>query len=98
MEAHKAEELGRELGLFDQIKVRAAADPFNVVATVIFFCAVVHTFLATKFNNLAHKYEEEHHAAVSSHQKMYVEGKEPVSFKATMFHFMGRSKQSSVSG
>jgi len=89
MEAHKADELGRELSLFDQIKVRAVADPFNVVATLIFFCAVIHTFLATKFNNLAHKYEVEHRAAVSSHQKMYVEGKEPVSFKATMFHFMG---------
>lgn len=89
MEAHHTEELGHELGLIDQLKIRAAADPFNVVATIIFFLAVVHTFLATTFNKLAHKFEVEHRANVSSHQKMYVEGREPVSFKATLFHFLG---------
>ncbi len=89
MEAHHAEELGHELGLIDQLKIRAAADPFNVVATLIFFLAVVHTFLAGKFNSLAHKYEVEHRANLSSHSKMYVEGREPVSFKATFFHFLG---------
>lgn len=89
MEAHHAEELGHELGLIDQLKIRAAADPFNVVATIIFFLAVAHTFLAAKFNRLAHKYEVEHRAHVSSPDRMFVEGKEPVSFKATLFHFLG---------
>ena len=89
MEAHHAEETGHELGLFDQLKIRAAADPFNVVATLIFFLAVVHTFLATKFNNLAHKFAAAHREKMSSHDKIYVEGREPVSFKATLFHFLG---------
>lgn len=89
MEAHHAEELGHELGLMDQLKIRAAADPFNVVATVIFFLAVAHTFLATKFNNLAHKFHLEHREEMRSNNKMYVEGREPVSFKATIFHFLG---------
>ncbi len=89
LEAHHAEEAGHELSLVEKLKVRAAADPFNVVATVIFFCAVVHTFLCAKFNHLAHKYEVEHREAVSTHNKIYVEGKEPVSFKATLFHFLG---------
>jgi len=89
MEAHHVEELGHELGLIDQLKLRAAADPFNVVATLMFFFAVVHTFLATTFNKMAHKFEDEHRAKMSSHDKMYVEGKEPVSFKATLFHFLG---------
>ncbi len=89
MEAHQAKELGHELGLIDQLKIRAAADPFNVVATVIFFLAVIHTFLATSFNKLAHKYEVEHRAHISSHERIYVEGKAPVSFKATLFHFLG---------
>jgi len=89
MEAHYAEELGHELGLIDQLKIRAAADPFNIVATVIFFLAVVHTFLATTFNKMAHKYEVEHRAKFSSHDKIYVEGRDPVSFKATLFHFLG---------
>jgi hypothetical protein len=89
MEAHYAEELGHELGLIEQLKIRAAADPFNVVATIIFFFAVVHTFLATTFNKMAHKFEHEHRANVSSHNRIYVEGREPVSFKATLFHFLG---------
>lgn len=89
MEQHHAEQVGHELDLIDQIKLRAAADPFNVVATVIFFLAVCHTFLAATFNKLAHKYEVEHRNAVSSHHHIYVEGKEPVSFKATLFHFLG---------
>jgi len=89
MEHAHAEDIGHELGLFDQLKLRAAADPFNVVATVIFFLAVCHTFLAATFNKLAHKYEAEHRNAISSHNQIYVEGKESVSFKATLFHFLG---------
>jgi Na+/H+ antiporter NhaD/arsenite permease-like protein len=89
MEAHHVEELGHELGLIEQLKIRAAADPFNVVATIIFFLAVVHTFLATTFNKMAHKFEVEHRANVSSHERIYVGGRQPVSFKATLFHFFG---------
>lgn len=89
MEAHQAEELGHELGLLDQLKIRAKADPFNIVATVIFFLAVVHTFLATTFNKMAHEFEVAHRAKMSSNNKVYVEGREPVSFKATLFHFLG---------
>ena len=89
MEAHHAEELGHELGLIEQLKIRAAADPFNVVATIIFFFAVVHTFLATSFNKMAHKFDLEHRADVSMHNRIYVEGRQPVSFKATLFHFLG---------
>ncbi|MFT4901148.1 MAG: hypothetical protein ACI81V_000415, partial [Lentimonas sp.] len=59
------------------------------VATVIFFLAVCHTFLAAKFNKMAHHYAVEHRAALGAHQRVYVEGKEPVSFKATLFHFLG---------
>jgi Na+/H+ antiporter NhaD/arsenite permease-like protein len=89
METHLAEERGHEIGLFERLKIRAAVDPFNVVATSIFFLAVIHTFLAVKFNKLAHKYEAEHRQNLISHQKRYVQGKEPVSFKATLFHFLG---------
>lgn len=89
MEQHHAEETGHELGLIDRLKLRAEADPFNVVATVIFFLAVCHTFLAAKFNKLAHDFEVKHRNAMSSHDLLYVEGKAPVSFKATLFHFLG---------
>ena len=89
MEAHHVEEFGHELGLIEQLKIRAGADPFNVVATIIFFLAVVHTFLAKTFNKMAHKFELEHRVNVSSDERIYVEGRQPVSFKATLFHFLG---------
>jgi len=92
LQAERAAELGiapEELGILEILRVRIAADPFNLVATLIFFGAVAHTFLATKFNSLAHKFEHAHRERVNSHKKIYVEGREPVSFKATLFHFLG---------
>lgn len=89
MEESAAEDLGRDLGLFERLKLRATADPFNLVASIIFFLAVVHTFLASKFNQMAHRFEAVHRERTSSHNKVYVEGRDPVSFKATLFHFLG---------
>lgn len=89
MEDLRAKERGHELGLIERLTMRAAADHFNVVATLIFFLAVIHTFMASKFNKLAHKFEAKHRASLSSQRLYYVEGREPVSFKATLFHFLG---------
>jgi len=89
MEVQRALELGRELGLIERLKLRAAADPFNAIGTLIFLLAVTHTFMASKFNKMAHRFEAEHRTSLSSQQLFYVEGKEPVSFKATLFHFLG---------
>src|SRR5688500_5003821 len=41
-------------GLIEVLKARAAAEPFNVVATMIFLLAITHTFLASKFMHIAH--------------------------------------------
>lgn len=90
MEQHAAEQADVEtLGMVDRLVLRAKADPFNVVATLVFFAAVIHTFLASSFNKLAHKYEAAHQDFLKNHDKVYVEGKQPVSFKATLCHFLG---------
>ncbi|MEM8866775.1 MAG: putative Na+/H+ antiporter [Verrucomicrobiota bacterium] len=89
LEAQYVEESGEALGLFGQLKLRAKADLFNVFSTIIFFLAVCHTFLASKFKKLAHDFERAHHIRTSSQNFNYVEGKAPVSFKATVFHFLG---------
>lgn len=89
MEQEKAEEVGHPLSLFEQLSLRASADPFNAVATLIFLLAICHTFLAAKFNKLAHHYEHLHEQKIKNHQQVYVDGKKPVSFKATLFHFLG---------
>lgn len=88
-EAHKAEELDRDLTLIETLKLRAAEDPFNVIATVIFFLAIGHTFIAGSLMKLAHKYEHEHDHKVEKGEIPHVGEKRPVSFKATLFHFLG---------
>ncbi len=75
--------------IWERLKVRAAEDPFNVFATVIFFLAVAHTFAATRFNRMAHKIEKEHKRRWAASGGGEVGGKEPVSFKATVLHFLG---------
>lgn len=89
MEAAYVAQSEHPIRLFDQLKIRAAADPFNLVATVIFFLAVIHTFLASSFNRLAHRFEIAHRANLKAQHKVYVDGKDPVSFRVTVFHFLG---------
>ena len=45
-------------GVWEVIKARAAAEPFNVVVTVIFALAVVHTFFCPKFLHASHVAEK----------------------------------------
>lgn len=90
LESHRAQELGHELGLWERLTLRAKADPFNVYATVIFLLAITHTFLAPRFNRMAHHFEKIHkHQWEASEQSKLPGAKEPVSFKATVFHFLG---------
>lgn len=46
------------LGVFEILARRAASEPLLVVASAIFFLALVHTFLAPKILALAHRLEE----------------------------------------
>jgi len=41
---------------------RIKVNPFNLVGTLIFLCAIIHTFLASKFMELSHRLEHEHDA------------------------------------
>jgi hypothetical protein len=42
------------------LKNRIKQEPFNLVATIIFLCAIIHTFLTSRFLAIAHKWEKEH--------------------------------------
>ena len=48
--------------LWQRLAGRVAAEPFNLVATVIFFLAICHTFFASKFLSVAHDYEHRYDA------------------------------------
>jgi hypothetical protein len=41
---------------------RIQAEPFNLVGTLIFLGAIIHTFLASKFMLIAHRLEHQYHA------------------------------------
>lgn len=77
------------------IASRAAAEPFNVVATVMFVLAVLHTFLTARIRHWAHEVEERHLARMQiKRQNAVVDGEEArqiqeVSFGGQMLHFLG---------
>lgn len=66
--------------ILEILKGRMAKDPFNLIATIIFLLAIVHTFLASKFMHWAHQLRDRHAAQT---------GGGTVSFKAEVMHFLG---------
>ena len=74
------------------IEARAVMEPFNVAASVVFLLAILHTFAASSLTKLAHRYEQEHAAALNQRGirgDLHPDGVPEVSFKATLFHFLG---------
>jgi len=79
-------------GLFQKLIGRVGADPFNLVGTIIFLCAILHTFLTSKFTHIAHDYRKKFEALEDQEK-----GSDPsierrrdmLQFRAQFFHFMG---------
>lgn len=78
------------------LKGRIAAEPFNLVATVIFLLAIIHTFLTAKFRHWAHEVEHAHAEMLKARREKepttdYDEDGRPdeVSFKGQILHFLG---------
>jgi len=67
------------------LKNRVRQVPFNLVATLIFFCAIIHTFLTSKFLAIAHKWEHDH----EEKKKQGGASKHSVHHGAELFHFLG---------
>ncbi len=78
-------------GLWEVLAGRASADPFNVAALVIFVGAIVHTFLAARFQHWAHVVEAHHAAAQAATRTSAADDDYPpeVSFAGQMLHFLG---------
>ncbi len=64
---------------------------FNLAVTLVFFGAIIHTFLAGRFQRYAHhlalKHKEKLKAA--KFRVMHPEERMPVSFVSAIFHFLG---------
>src|SRR6185436_5672135 len=81
-------------GLSATLLNRIQAEPFNLIAAIIFFCAIAHTFLAPFFTKLSHQIEQEHRVKIekegrTAKAKPQVDSKDDVSFKAEILHFFG---------
>ncbi len=90
----KPKELYKEVegGVIETLKSRAAEDPFNVAATIIFILAICHTFAASSLNKLAHHFEHIHEENLKKRgprDDEHPDGEPEVSFRATVFHFLG---------
>jgi Putative Na+/H+ antiporter len=70
--------------LLDTLRERVAVEPFNLVATTIFFLAILHTFAAARVTRLAHTLQRTHDA------RCRTRGVEPTpSVAAELLHFFG---------
>ncbi len=72
-------------GLIATLANRVKSDPFNLVATLIFFCAIIHTFLTSKFLAIAHRNEEKHRKKIAQGLAF----RNTIDIKAGFYHFMG---------
>jgi hypothetical protein len=81
-----------QLSLGEKLRHRAKAEPLNLVATIIFGLAIIHTFLAPKIMHVAHRWRDEHREKLrqqDSTTPRHKDAVEDVSFKAEAAHFFG---------
>ena len=82
-------------GVITVLMDRIHAEPFNLVATIIFVLAIVHTFLTAKFRHWAHEVEHAHakklakEAAADPTDNDDDGQPDEVSFKGQVLHFLG---------
>ncbi|HYG23336.1 MAG TPA: putative Na+/H+ antiporter [Verrucomicrobiae bacterium] len=80
--------------LWAELTSRVSKEPFNLLATILFLFAIIHTFLAPWFSHLAHRFAEEHQQKLRGEGRPLPErlpngNRAEVSFKAEMCHFLG---------
>jgi hypothetical protein len=77
------------LTLWQELGNAASADPFVVVASCLFFLAILHTFIAPKFAALAHRIELAHAERIRSGSVAVSSEGKSADFRASILHFFG---------
>ena len=72
-------------GIWAILQNRVKQEPFNLAATLIFFLAIVHTFMTGRFMAIAHKWEHAHEEKIKSGAAQ----RDSVHHRAELFHFLG---------
>ena len=80
--------------LFGKLTGRIQREPLNLVATFIFFGAIVHTFLAGWFRKIAHNYQQSYDAIeylleARDGPPDFGKRHDKLLFRAQLFYFMG---------
>jgi hypothetical protein len=64
---------------------RIRHEPFNLIASLIFLCAIIHTFLTGRFMVIAHRWTHDHEEKI----KKGLAPRDSVHHGAEVFHFLG---------
>ena len=80
--------------IFGRLTGRIQREPLNLVATIIFFVAIIHTFLAARFHKIAHRYQQRYEAIedllhATDRPPDFVKKHDKLIFRAQLFYFMG---------
>ncbi|MEA3546506.1 MAG: putative Na+/H+ antiporter [Thermodesulfobacteriota bacterium] len=67
------------------LKHRISHTPFNLVASLVFLAAILHTFLSSKFLYYAHKWKAEHQKEIEAGRK----SENSTHLLSEIFHFLG---------
>ena len=77
------------LNLLQVFLHRIEVEPLNLLATVIFFCAIVHTFSASWILRRARRREERQHLEWLERAKGGEGMEEPLRFSTVLLHYLG---------
>lgn len=77
------------LGLWEVLWHRVGVEPLNLFATIIFLCAILHTFSASWFLRLAKRREERDHISWLERADGDGEGEPPLRFFTVLLHYFG---------
>src|SRR5260221_9909986 len=75
--------------LFGKLIGRVQREPLNLVATIIFFAAIIHTFLTAQFRKIGHRYQRRYEAIQDSLPPDSGKKNDELIFRAELFYFMG---------
>src|ERR1700740_3274996 len=80
--------------LFKKPAGRIQREPLTLIATIIFFAAIIHTFLTAQFRKIAHRYQRRYEAieeslSAKSGPLDFGKEQERLIFRAQFFNFMG---------
>jgi hypothetical protein len=83
-----------DLGVGARLLDRAKQEPFNLFATALFVGAIVHTFLASRFMAMAHRFAHDlevlgEGVGDEAGREAQVRRRSQLRFRAQFFHFMG---------